>query len=343
MPQVQQGINTQQNQQQERTNQFGNYFGNAANTGVADYGNIMGNYNNFLGRMPSAGSGLNSFLGPNYASSPANPYGPDRSGTTPGGNAGGSGSGGGSPSGGGGPSGLGVDYGALNPAISGYQNFANTGGFSGDDVANIRARAISPIRGIYDAAQRKVKQAGALNPGLSNIGASQAKLAREMSYALSDKSIDAEGMIADSIRSGKLGGLQGLSGLGMGLRGQDLNAILGGGGLESEAMRGMTGLFGTAPGMAGMFGNQMLQSGGQGIDLAGLRNQAALGDIGSRVQASQIPSTFQNVLGNIGQMVNMAGTVAGGFAGIPNFSGSASNYGGMTSGSGPAFPNYMYG
>lgn len=105
-------------------------------------------------------------------------------------------------------SGGGGDYGTI---MQGYRDFATTGGFSPDDLANIRARSTSPIRAVYANAQREVNRNKALQGGYSpNFNAAMAKMAREQSYTQADAAVNREADLAELIRSGKLAGLEGM-------------------------------------------------------------------------------------------------------------------------------------
>jgi hypothetical protein len=97
-------------------------------------------------------------------------------------------------------------------AFAGFQNFAQTGGFSPDDLSNIRARALSPVRAVYANAQREVNRQRALQGGYSpGFGVLQARMAREKGQEISDQSINTEGEIAKLVQQGKLAGLQGMA------------------------------------------------------------------------------------------------------------------------------------
>jgi hypothetical protein len=104
----------------------------------------------------------------------------------------------------------------LDPRVIGsqYQNFANTGGYSPGDLANIRSRAVSPIKSIYSGAKREVGRQRALQGGYSpNYTASMAKMAREQSQGVADANIGVESNIAQMVQQGKLQGLEGMSNL----------------------------------------------------------------------------------------------------------------------------------
>src|SRR5437773_5397071 len=58
--------------------------------------------------------------------------------------------------------------GGFNPqAAAGFSEFSKTGGFSPEDLANIRARALSPVRAVYSNAQREVNRQRSLQGGYS--------------------------------------------------------------------------------------------------------------------------------------------------------------------------------
>jgi len=114
----------------------------------------------------------------------------------------------------GGGSGGGGFYGPYDQVLSGYSKFAETGGFSPDDLANIRARAISPIRATYANAEREVNRQKSLQGGYSpGFGVLKARMAREQGQSGAEATTNAEANIAEMTQKGKLAGLEGLSGL----------------------------------------------------------------------------------------------------------------------------------
>lgn len=180
------------------------------------------------------------------------------------------------------------DYGNLMNKFQGdygntmnqFGQFAKTGGFSPEDLASIRSRALSPTRAVYSNAQAGLDRQRSLQGGYSpNYTAATAKMAREMSQGLSDAGTNAEASIAEMTQRGKLAGLQGM--------GQTLGT----------GMSGLTNLYGTAPGMANMFGNQYLKSKDQWVDLQGLQNQLGLGIMGQQNQAAQLPGKWESGFG----------------------------------------------
>lgn len=218
-------------------------------------------------------------------------------------------------------------------AYGGYQNFANTGGYSGSDIQNIRARANAPIRATYKNAQNDLTRRNVLAGGnLANVAASKAKMTRDLGYNLGDQSLNTEATLAEAIRSGRLAGLSGMTGIdtsrmqeglqnsGQNLQAQGMNAsrqqgLLGGmnqalGG-QGNALSGMTSLYGAAPGAASMYGNQMLNSSGQGIQTEQLQQQLMQAIMNGTLGMSNVPGNFQSAMGNIGSGLGLAGQVAG--------------------------------
>ncbi len=121
------------------------------------------------------------------------------------------------------------DYGGIQGR---FGEFADTGGYSPEDISSIRARAVSPIRSIYSGARRDIDRQQALQGGYSpNRTASLAKMAREQSSTTADAATNAEAAIAQMVNQGRRFGVS-----------------------------GMSGMYGTTPGLANMFGNQALQA-----------------------------------------------------------------------------------
>lgn len=100
----------------------------------------------------------------------------------------------------------------LTNAIQGLTDYSQTGGYSDQDVNNIRERGISPIRAIYANAQDNLRRQKVLQGGYSpNYGALTAKLARESSDKIGDITTKVNADIAQMIASGKLSALNSLS------------------------------------------------------------------------------------------------------------------------------------
>ncbi len=189
---------------------------------------------------------------------------------------------------------------AMDTALGGYQGFSENGGFSPQDIQNLRARAIAPTRAIYQNAQNNIDRQRTLQGGYSpNYTAASAKLARDESQGISDANVNADASIAQLQQQGKLYGLGGLASTGSTGRSQNLGAI-----------GGQTGLYGTTPGLTNTFGNQVLQSGEQGIQLGGLQNNLAKIIMDAQNQKANIPGNFQSALGNISSLFGLGGDSA---------------------------------
>lgn len=162
------------------------------------------------------------------------------------------------------------------------QNLAQTGGYSPEDIANIRARGISPIRSIYSSANRNLKRQQGLSGGYSpNAAAGQAKLAREMSEQIGGAVTNVNANLAQNIAGNKMAGANSYAGTAgqqsalqnnIGMQNvESINAanrfnIGNKANIAGQAIQGMTSLYGTTPALVNTFGNQALQS-------AGLQNQ----------------------------------------------------------------------
>jgi hypothetical protein len=124
-------------------------------------------------------------------------------------------------------------------SFGGFQDFAKTGGFSAGDLANIRARAVSPVRAAYARAQEGVNRQRALQGGYSpGFGVLQARMARQQGQSASDAATNAEASIAEMVQQGKLAGLQGMAGTEARTSGSDTTGGSSGGGGGGGGGRG---------------------------------------------------------------------------------------------------------
>lgn len=198
--------------------------------------------------------------------------------------------------------------GDYSPFLGAASNMASTGGISDAEAGDIRARAISPIRAVYDNSLRNVERQRALQGGYSpGYTTAMGRFNRELGQGTSDATTNAEGMIAEMRQRGKLGGL---SAWGSGLGGQT-SGMLGAYGGAGNTLGTMGSLYGTQPGMANLFGSQMLQSMGQQLNASGLQNQLSLGLLSNQNQIGQIPGNYQNALNNIGGTLKVGGQIGG--------------------------------
>jgi hypothetical protein len=99
-------------------------------------------------------------------------------------------------------------------SYGGYQQFADTGGYSGQDISDMRARGMAPVRAAYDAAARNVGQQRSLQGGYSpNAIAAQVKMAREQGQSMADAATNVNAGIAQARNQGRLAGLGGMQGI----------------------------------------------------------------------------------------------------------------------------------
>lgn len=189
---------------------------------------------------------------------------------------------------------------ALNQAMGGYSEFARTGGFSPEDIQDIRARAVSPIRSVYSSAKSNLERAKGLSGGyLPNYVAANAKMAREQANTIGDMNENVNASIAGMRQQGRLAGLGGLSQVGQFGSSQDLarsNALMQ---ARLGALGGMTSLYGSAPGMGQTYGNQLLGAGDNLNRSQANRNNMANSLMGNMINSASIPGNFQSAMGNI--------------------------------------------
>ncbi len=166
-----------------------------------------------------------------------------------------------------------------------YQEFADTGGYSPEDISNMRSRAISPTRAVYANAQRNVDRQRALQGGYSpGYGALQGRMAREQSQGLSDANTNVEAQLAQMKQQGRLAGIG-----------------------------GMNQAYGSTPGMASFYGNMMNDRNNAMLQTQGLQNQLGLGTMNAQINASQIPGKWENTVGRIGDVFDIGKKVVGPF------------------------------
>lgn len=244
-----------------------NYTQGAA-TNIKDYGNIMGGYGDYMGSIPSP-----TKFGYQHVTATR-------------------------------PGELNEAYSALRGALPGYQEFANTGGYSPTDIQELRARGTSPIRAAYGNTMMQLDRARALGGagGSPNFIAAMSKAQRELPGQQATAMTDVNARLAEDIRSGKLAGLGGMTNVG-GQMGQlssaeagrmleasmsNQKADLTAQGMSEQSLQdsmrnrlsglsGMSSLYGTTPGMASTFGNQAINAYGHLFTADQARNQYGLG------------------------------------------------------------------
>lgn len=165
--------------------------------------------------------------------------------------------------------------------MSGYGNFAQTGGYSPQNIADIRARSVNPLRSVYAGANREVDRSRALQGGYSpGYGVLKARMARDMGQGISDANTNINANIAQMVNQGKLAGLG-----------------------------GMASTYSATPGLVGTYGNQMLNASGQILNSDEMRMRQQLGLIGQQNQLNQAPGKWEHALGRINEVFNLGGKV----------------------------------
>ena len=159
--------------------------------------------------------------------------------------------------------------------------YAKTGGLSESEEGSLRARAISPIRSIYANMSRNMDRNRRLGGGFSpNYNASAARVAREGSEQIGQTTTNANAAIAEMKQKGRLAmtpemgrlatskndlmnqmnlgnqsnrvkAQDNISGNLSGMR----SALDSQAGRKTDALRGMTSLYGTTPALVNTYGN----------------------------------------------------------------------------------------
>lgn len=212
---------------------------------------------------------------------------------------------------------------AARSAITGYKNFADTGGFSPEDIAQMRNQATAPITGIYqnamDELRRKAAVAGPF--GQQGTAAALADMARRSSYAAGDTANKAMADIAQLKSQNQLYGLQGEAGTGLNLS----NALAG---QKLSGMGGMSSLYGTTPALTATFGNMVNQNAAQANAQQSMMNDIMRMRIQGQQAVAATPSDFDTAMGRVGGIMNDIGKGATAFSGFLPVSNSLS-MGGM--------------
>lgn len=203
------------------------------------------------------------------------------------------------------PKELGEAFGYLREAAPGYREFARTGGYSPTDIQELRARGVGPIRSAYGNTMMELNRARALGGegGSPNYIAAASRAQRELPGQMADAMTGVNAQLAEAIRSGKLAGLAGISGIGStmgGLSSEEANRIMQaalanqGADIQTQGMRsnallsalgGQASLYGTTPGMTSMFGNQVLNAYNTRAGMEQARNQFGLGLLDAQMRA----------------------------------------------------------
>jgi hypothetical protein len=282
-------------------NALGEGFGNALETGQQDYGDIMSGLRGLAGGRGNVYAGNVSY---DDTFDEANNKFRDFSNTG------------------------GYDI-PNNDAYQGYKGFANTGGYSANDIADLRARGVAPIRAAYANAQKDVSRQRALQGGYSpNATAVLAKMAREQGQSGADALQNVNAGIVDSRNRNQLSGMAGMAGIDTNRIGNMMAGTTGMSNIANSRMQGsleaskanasnqlqagqlnqgnmldayktMGSLYGTTPGMANMFGDQL----GRAIQNSGAQGTSYIsGENAAQVQ----PGQYENTKGYVNDAMTYA-------------------------------------
>lgn len=142
----------------------------------------------------------------------------------------------------------------VSTSLNNLNTLSTTGGYSPQDIADLRARAVAPIRSIYSSARQNLDRSKSLSGGYSpNAGAAEAQLARDESTQVGGALTNANAGIEQNVAQNKLSIAPAYS-----------TAALGESGLRLGANNAASSLYGTSPGLISTLGNQVAQATGLG-------------------------------------------------------------------------------
>lgn len=163
-------------------------------------------------------------------------------------------------------------------ALSNLRTLGQTGGYTANELSDLRSRGISPIRAAYANALREMNRGVALAGGRSsNLNAARAKMAREQSEILSQQMDNVNAGIAERVAQNRVGLAPAFASAAnsentlaneMKARNAELMAQAQRdklsinermGGEIGQALQGMTNLYGTTPALANLYGKQAME------------------------------------------------------------------------------------
>jgi hypothetical protein len=193
----------------------------------------------------------------------------------------------------------------MGTAFAKLKELMDTGGLNAQEQGDLRARGISPIRAVYGNMTRNMDRQRALGGGYSpNYNASAARMARESSESIAGATTNVNAKIAEMVQQGKLKAAPEYANLAnsknnlsnqIGVENMknrtdwmgNYGNLLGGAGSlttaknnnNTDALRGMTSLYGTTPALVETFGNQVSNRAGQNQNAAAQKQNYQLGGL----------------------------------------------------------------
>lgn len=167
----------------------------------------------------------------------------------------------------------------MGDAFGNLNELSRTGGYDESNIADLRARGISPIRAVYSNAMQNITRQKALQGGYSpNYTASMAKLARDLSESISSGTQNVNAGIAQNVASNRLSAAPAYLGAAQNetsaineanarnaaTKFNSLGALSSLYGNERNnklaAIQGMASLYGTTPALPALYGQQALST-----------------------------------------------------------------------------------
>jgi hypothetical protein len=192
----------------------------------------------------------------------------------------------------------GYDPNQLAQINSGYTDLATTGGYSPQQSQQFIQQATEGTQATYGALENQAKNNAVATGGLGT-GGGLSQMARQLSQAQGQNTLNAEVALNQSQTSNKLAGLGGEASVAGNVASNKLQ------GTEAAGSQ-LNQLYNTTTGQVTALGNQMLST--LGLDFQ-TQQQAA----NTLAKISQNPSMFQSILGMIGG--GITGFATGGLAG----------------------------
>ena len=206
----------------------------------------------------------------------------------------------------------------FNEGLTGYSEFANTGGWSDANKANYMNRATSVIPSFYGQMNNQVQQAnrvqGGYNPGLAS---SMRNSGRDQATAAQAASREAQLGLQSSINEGRLAGMGGLSS----------NSLAGANAMNDAAFRAQTEELNQGRGLQqDIVGNRLQGLTGQTQSAQALANSITDARLGASQGLNQIMNTdLQAAMGGAAGLNQVIGNRAQESAQQAAASGAASN------------------
>ncbi len=233
--------------------------------------------------------------------------------------------------------------------MGGFDEFAKTGGYTPESIANIKAQAISPIGSFATGTRDELARRQALQSGYApGFDAANRALQRDTARAIADTSLNANVAIQDRVNQGRQWGISGLTGAEQALAGMQTGnrlAALGGEttagqaiseadarnmanqlavqqfNAQQEAMAQQFNIMNQEQqyaqglsGLSGLYGQDVgLQQGEYDRQLAinNAMNQARSGYLGTQGQLAAQPGIGGNIMGAVGAGAGVLGNWLG--------------------------------